>query len=322
MSGKAFGWAKEQRCPTRGAKDVLKTLGDYADENGFAYPSVGRLAAECDTSERTIQRDLRALEEAGLLRGYDVLDGRTGRSRTRVYWFPMNGPEPTPAMMKAIETERSGRVTPVSPIRGDASVTGEGDTSVTGRVTTVSPLYEPLLEPEGTDVPSPSARADEDQAFEALVGAYPPSGIDSADIPAARLAFAVEVGQVGDPWRIVEAARSFAADPKTKARTFAVGSLNAWLTKRSYLGRLPAVVTASDAAKGSAGTRTRFACARFRAVVLAAKGEDWVASWLDRCGWDANARTIHPRTSLCATTLRTEIGDLLKSEGVKLEGRG
>lgn len=67
MSGAAIGWAKAQRAPSVTAKAVLICLADYADENGVAWPSIPTLAAEVQASERTIQRCIRSLEEAGLL---------------------------------------------------------------------------------------------------------------------------------------------------------------------------------------------------------------------------------------------------------------
>lgn len=292
MSGKAFGWAKAQACPNRGAKDVLKTLGDYADANGFAYPSVARLALECEASERTIQRDLRALEDAGLLRGFEMVDQRTGRSRTRLYWFPMEGSEPTPKMIKMIEAERGARVTSVSPYQGDASVTGEGDTSVTGRVTTVSPLYEPPLEPSEADASSACARDAVEEAFEEVLAVYPASGIDNTDVPLARAQFAIEAEAVGDPLRLVAAAKSYATAPETQRRQYAAPGLHHWLARQSYRGRLPAL--AADASPAT-GPRIRFASDEVRAAMVGAMGEAWVVSWLDPCAWDEGKRVLDPR---------------------------
>ena len=303
MSGDALGWAKKQICGGRGPKDVLKTMADYADDNGFAWTSVARLAFDCEASERTVQRDLRHLEEVGLLRGYAVFDARTGRSRTRLYWFPISADHPTPKMMRSIELERGARVTWVTPsegdmgdtLQGDMGDTPEGDMGVTGRVTTVSPHKEPPIELSEADASSVGARA-VDEAFEALVVAYPAAGIDNTDIPAARTAFAAEVEVVGDPWRIVGAAEAFAADPKTKARTFAPAGLHNWLSRQSYRGRLPAVAQAAGLSEPRAGKAVFEGPAEVRACLLVEQKEAFVVSYLDPARYDPGGRVVFPHS--------------------------
>lgn len=52
---------------------VLLALADNADhKTGVAWPSVGTLAEKCDVSERTVQRSLKGLVEAGLIAVVDV----------------------------------------------------------------------------------------------------------------------------------------------------------------------------------------------------------------------------------------------------------
>lgn len=62
MSIRAMNWAWSQRTGSPSAKVVLMKLADYADDGGFAFPSVARIAMQCEMSERTVQRHLRALE--------------------------------------------------------------------------------------------------------------------------------------------------------------------------------------------------------------------------------------------------------------------
>lgn len=68
MSVKAMGWAKEQTTGASSSKLVLIVLSDYYDdERGIAWPSIPRLARECEMSERTVYRHLNDLETAGFL---------------------------------------------------------------------------------------------------------------------------------------------------------------------------------------------------------------------------------------------------------------
>ena len=67
MSERACSWAQDQDCPTKTAKFLLMRLGAYADADGVAWAYVERLAKEMQTTDRTVQRCLRALEVAKLI---------------------------------------------------------------------------------------------------------------------------------------------------------------------------------------------------------------------------------------------------------------
>lgn len=60
------------------AKAVLWVIADFADDNGFAYPSHSTLALECGVNERTVMRSIAALEECGVL----VANRTNGRHTT------------------------------------------------------------------------------------------------------------------------------------------------------------------------------------------------------------------------------------------------
>lgn len=74
MSVAALGWAWQQRIMDADGKDdpmsksVLVALANYADEDGLAWPSVGRLADMTQWGTRSIQRCLSKLIKAGFLR--------------------------------------------------------------------------------------------------------------------------------------------------------------------------------------------------------------------------------------------------------------
>lgn len=57
------------------------------------------------------------------------------------------------------------------------------------------------------------------------------------------------------------------------------------------------------------------------AAITAGRDEAWCASWLDPCAWDAEHRTIIPRTNFAAGKLRQELGPVLRGLGVRIEER-
>jgi len=68
MSNDAVNWAYRQKCPSPGAKFVLVTLCDFADEHGHCYPSHGKLAAMTQQGLRTVVAHIADLEAAGLIK--------------------------------------------------------------------------------------------------------------------------------------------------------------------------------------------------------------------------------------------------------------
>lgn len=291
MSGEALGWAKKQACGGRGPKDVLKTLADYAGKHGFAWASVATLASECEASERTVQRDLRQLEEMGLLRGYDVVDARTGRSRSRLYWFPISGDEPDLKTRRSVEAELGARVTWVSPSEGDMGVTGEGDMGVTPGVTTVSPLKEPLLEPSEADASSAGAREPVGVAGE-IWSVWPSAGREHSSERLVVDALTAEAAAGADLADVRAGALAYAARPSAwGASGDKPKSPHRFITEGRWKTHLP---RAGEPAR-AAPPRMQFADAGVRAKLVGAMSEAWVISWLDPCGWDDAKREIDPR---------------------------
>lgn len=316
MSGEAIGWAKKQACGGRGPKDVLKTLADYAGAHDFAWASVARLARDCEASERTVQRDLRHLEDMRLLRGYDVVDARTGRSRSRLYWFPISGDEPDAKTRRAIEAELGARVTWVSPSEGDMGVTGEGDMGVTGRVTTVSPHKNPLLEPTEADASSAGARETVEQVVSALWSAWPEAGRIHSSERALAKAVEAEVKAGAALADVRAGGLAYAGNPKAWGQsgekpkaphTFIAEGR--WKTHLQRPDQRAPVVT----------PRIRFASDEVRARLVGAMDEAWVVSWLDPCGWDEGKRVIDPRIKARADKLsEARPASVLAELGVKV----
>jgi DNA-binding transcriptional ArsR family regulator len=116
MSGKAVGWAFEQRGLTSGQKLVLLGLADHADDEGVCWPGRRKLAEKCDLTERSVTRALADLEAAKLVERTAKF-GESGVQAGVIYRLSIGA-------------------TPVSP---------QGDASVPGRATPVSP--KPSIEP-------------------------------------------------------------------------------------------------------------------------------------------------------------------------------
>ena len=67
MSVQAIGWALSVKTNSPSSKLVLVTIANYADENGFCWPSQGLIARQSEQSIDSVQRRLKELVKAGLL---------------------------------------------------------------------------------------------------------------------------------------------------------------------------------------------------------------------------------------------------------------
>ncbi len=131
-----MNWAWEQPLPPV-PKLVLMALADNADDHGYCWPKMKTIAAKCSTSERTVQRTIKTLLAAGLLKK-DARFSASGRQVSNGYTLALTYHD-------KLSPPADGRV-------------GEGDTAVTPRVTqlcqgegdkAMSPLeppYEPSYE--------------------------------------------------------------------------------------------------------------------------------------------------------------------------------
>ena len=90
MSIKIMSRVWEQHGITPTQKFVLLALADWANDEGLCWPSINRLAVKSCLTARCIQKTIRNLEEAGLIRREEV----TGKGNK--YWIsiPMNDVHP------------------------------------------------------------------------------------------------------------------------------------------------------------------------------------------------------------------------------------
>jgi SOS-response transcriptional repressor LexA len=88
MSVDALTWAKKQKTGSPAKKCLLMMLADYADEDGCCWPSQETLARVTEQSIDSVQRQLKQLEDDGLVRrrGRGV---RNGRRAVTIYALPM-----------------------------------------------------------------------------------------------------------------------------------------------------------------------------------------------------------------------------------------
>lgn len=122
-----------ERQSSDNARLVLLAIGNYADETGEAWPSIRRLARDCNCSDRTIQRAVADLIGLGLLERtvQGSIDARIPTSARPNFYRILIHNNP---------------VTTVTP--GDSVVTPPGDNAVTPPVTALSPPPVTTLSPK------------------------------------------------------------------------------------------------------------------------------------------------------------------------------
>jgi hypothetical protein len=118
-------------------KLVALKLADHADDDGGSiYPSIARIAAECELSERQVQRIIRDMVGRGLLRV--IGDAKGGRGHPTRYSFHLSS-------LSALPSSYVPKGDTMSPIPERVTSAPERVTSTTERVTPMSP--EPSIEP-------------------------------------------------------------------------------------------------------------------------------------------------------------------------------
>ncbi len=150
-----------------GCKVVLVRMADFADHDGGSVrPSVARVSAECGLSERTTQRAIKELVDAGIL--VLVAPGHPGLHRPAEYRIDMALIKTLPAFDwkeagRQPDTPRGVTVTPRPTERG-VSVSPLGCQADTPRGVTVTPNPSeiPVNIPVKEDrrLPAPEAEAD------------------------------------------------------------------------------------------------------------------------------------------------------------------
>lgn len=131
-----MNWAWEQPLPPV-PKLVLMALADNADDHGYCWPKMKTIAAKCSTSERTVQRTIKTLLVAGMLKK-DARFDASGRQVSNGYTLALTYPD----KLSPLADDRAGEGdTPVTP--GVTQLCqGEGDKAMSP----LEPPYEPSYE--------------------------------------------------------------------------------------------------------------------------------------------------------------------------------
>lgn len=133
-SWKATAWAVDQKCGGPGPKAVLLVLASRCDENYSCFPGQELIAEETEQSVSTVRRQLKALDEAGLITR--ERRQRTDGSRTsdRYYLQVETAGQEQPVNLNARRANRSTEQGPTGqpdhdlPVNGDGAGTGQGNT--------------------------------------------------------------------------------------------------------------------------------------------------------------------------------------------------
>jgi len=67
MSFKIMAWASKQKVGKSTAKFVLLMLADKANDDGLCFPSVNKIADDCEITRPTVIKAIKTLEEKGLI---------------------------------------------------------------------------------------------------------------------------------------------------------------------------------------------------------------------------------------------------------------
>ena len=125
MSVQALAWALDQPIDSHGAKLLLITLANYADERGHAWPGQSTLASHVRADRKSIIRWLQALERDGYLsverRGGEGAGRKPNRYRLAL---PLPGQSPNRATLGQGPAGATGKV----PTRSRQSPTGDTGT--------------------------------------------------------------------------------------------------------------------------------------------------------------------------------------------------
>lgn len=89
MGVKAMGWAYDQRVGDPVRKAVLVALGNIADEDGYCWPGMRRIAWMAEVSPRTAQRAVQDLEAAGFLHVERERTRDNGAKTSNAYRLPI-----------------------------------------------------------------------------------------------------------------------------------------------------------------------------------------------------------------------------------------
>lgn len=217
-------WANDQNQLERTTKSTLKELAGYADADCCSWAKVSTLAYGVNCAERTVQYQLRALQEAGLIRDTGRLHRLEGSTRSvPIYQL-------APSVEGLGRPERMGAE--IAPIDGDGCNPAGGMGAIG-----LHP-QETIGTKELADASSPGASARTevlDGVFDQLVEAVPARMLKFSDLGEARLELAALAERGLDVRQLPDCAVRMASDPDFKSRKFPP-PLEDWIAKGQWRG--------------------------------------------------------------------------------------
>ncbi len=142
MSIKVMSWVWEQDLPPLD-KIVLMAIADHADDDGYAWPGMKRIAEKCSMEKRTVQRHVERLQEQQLLK-VESRQRNDGSSSSNGYTVVMNG---TKEEGVAESHPPMAQMTP-PPVTDDTPLTVIEPSDETTTTTTPLTLLEVFDDPE------------------------------------------------------------------------------------------------------------------------------------------------------------------------------
>lgn len=172
-----------KRYPSGGGERLLAlALADHASDNGTrVFPSVSLLAQKSVQSERTVQRQLRKMEQIGWL--LKVSDGVGGKGNTTEYcispeWIKGDKLSPFQNCAKGDIEDTKGDIA-VSP-KGDIAVSPESSITITEPSEAAQQVAQPIVDAPakqvskiGWDVPDKMFKGITTERMDAWVRAFP-----------------------------------------------------------------------------------------------------------------------------------------------------
>ena len=192
MSHRATNWAIQQRGLEPATKLLLWQLADrHNADTGRCDPSQERLADDCEMSRATVNRHLKKLEAAGLIRRIQRLDPRTKRQASTAYLLAFDHD----FTESQDETRAVSQMVQEPCLKSDDSRVSDCDTN---------PVREPGKEP----VCGADAARHTHPAFDEFWEAYPrPKDRDGTE-----RAFAQAVADGAEPSAIIAGAKAYAVE--------------------------------------------------------------------------------------------------------------
>jgi hypothetical protein len=288
MSTEAANWVKWHAPPGDYPKPLLRELADFADADGRVWAAIGTLARILNKKDRQVQRDLAKLRACGLV--LETADFNRTKTGQRVPIYQLNFAMPDPSTRGVTDD------TPLAVERGGVDDTPSGARGVI-HDTPRGVMDDTQAKPGSNTLTADAARGARAQDdFDRLAKVWCEVDPDKLARPKAEPLFSGFVAEGIDPEKIADAGIAFARSGKRRS----LPPLHLWLSDRAFEGRL---IAGAGGGRGGGVAGAVFPDEKVRAAVVGAKDDAWTRAALDPCGWNAETRTITPRTNWAFTQL-------------------